>query len=246
MIAKVVLGIVFASIDLKSTGLILHFSNEASISSRSRSKTTAVTAFVFGVTAVLNIMFLTHSQSTPALIHGITTLQIVSIVAYYDLLTGHIPALTLITLICAAIFGWMPFLLNYQINLFLIGGLSNLLIAWIIYHFGVLYPQKSTQKAEKFPAFGYGDIYGLGVIGFLNRISTRISSQFLWFNPNFNFQFIRCVSYFNNQETNLSPNPRQAGCLHVSCCCIDSDFYAVQWVLKKSFEFSKIIVKIRF
>ena len=164
IIAKVVSGIVFASIDLKSTGLIPHFSNEASISSRSQSKTTAVTAFVFGVTAVLNIMFLTHSQSTPALIHGITTLQIVSIVAYYDLLTGHIPALTLI---CAAIFGWMPFLLNYQINLFLIGGLSNLLIAWIIYHFGVLYPQKSTQKAEKFPAFGYGDIYGLGAIGFL-------------------------------------------------------------------------------
>jgi len=139
IIAKVVSGIVFASIDLKSTGLIPHFSNEASISSRSQSKTTAVTAFVFGVTAVLNIMFLTHSQSTPALIHGITTLKIVSIVAYYDLITGHIPALTLI---CAAIFGWMPFLLNYQINLFLIGGLSNLLIAWII-------------------------IYGLGVIGFL-------------------------------------------------------------------------------
>ena len=72
-----------------------------------------------------------------------------------------------LSLVCSVIFGWLPYLLNDQFIQFLIGGVSNLLLGWITYHFGVQYIRKSTHKTLKFTALGFGDIYGLGALGFL-------------------------------------------------------------------------------
>ncbi|MEA3326049.1 MAG: hypothetical protein U9R53_01875 [Chloroflexota bacterium] len=176
MIAEVVYGLVIVSINLILTDLILHFNYKAFKPRSNRNKTPTIIAFVFGVSAMLNILVLSRTQSTPALIHGLTTLIIMSSIAYIDLLTGHIPALSLV---CSVIFGWIPYLLNDQIIQFLIGGVSNLLLGWIAYHFGVQYFRKSTNKTLKFSAFGFGDIYGLGALGFLLGFPDSIFGFFL-------------------------------------------------------------------
>lgn len=159
---EVLYSMVFASISLAFTVIIHRIKNDQGIIANKKFISPALT---FSISAGLSFCLLANPPETMLeLFQGIAVIVILSMVAYFDHFSRHIPAYLMII---SFVFSLFIFAIDKQKTNFLIGGLSNFIISLSIYYCGNCYSKKIKQSSDNLPAFGFGDVYGLSALGFL-------------------------------------------------------------------------------
>lgn len=92
------------------------------------------------------------------------SLFILSLLAYFDVLTRRIPFQFLfLGLVIGIVIG----IYQQELIRHILGGVSNGIISILIFLSGIAWVKRNHPKAESVIVFGWGDVYASGAVGFL-------------------------------------------------------------------------------
>jgi len=110
------------------------------------------------------------------ILYNFSSLLIFLLLALIDLITGRIPFyILLVSILCVILYG----LLFSDILDLIMGGVINLATGLMIFWLGKKYLSARSLGPSNLTAFGWGDVYGVGVIGFLLGFPEGFYSFFL-------------------------------------------------------------------
>jgi len=90
-------------------------------------------------------------------------LFVINVFGQIDMLTGRIP---IYFLLVGFVLGLILGFVTGEIKVYVIGGLSNLVISTLIYLTGQIYIKRTLKSDNPVTAFGMGDVYASGAVGF--------------------------------------------------------------------------------
>jgi prepilin signal peptidase PulO-like enzyme (type II secretory pathway) len=123
-----------------------------------------ILTFISLVSVSITITLILAAKDILFLTKGIVSVFLVFNLALIDHDQGRIPIHFLgSALVVGIYFG----LLEGGLNKILIGGVANLVIGWSVYGLGKQFIKRKYSESNSDQAFGFGDVYGAGVLGFL-------------------------------------------------------------------------------
>ena len=111
-------------------------------------------------------IFLVILQESDAIVlfKQMISLQMMSMIAYSDLMIGRIPRHFFIF---SGIIGLFLDIVQIQPGFYLCGGIFSFSIMSFMYVLGKKYYQRRTEISDAFSGFGFGDVFASGALGFL-------------------------------------------------------------------------------
>ena len=107
---------------------------------------------------------------------GLSIIFVTSMIAYSDVLAGRIPAFILVLSIIAGAFIGE---LGSGVGAHILGGVINIILGILMFYGGQRYLQKKTVDEVEQHAFGWGDVYASGSLGFLLGVPIGLVSFLL-------------------------------------------------------------------
>lgn len=127
-------------------------------------RTKIILSFILGITLFSSFLVIKDQGNHIGLAHDLSVLFVMSMVAFSDVLTGRIP---LFTLLISAVLGIGFGLIGTNLWAYLLGGMINFLLGVLMFSGGQRYMHNKFQGEETRIAFGWGDVYACGALGFL-------------------------------------------------------------------------------
>lgn len=159
-----ILGLFLTGFAFFVTNFIVQISRKVS-HTKDEACTVCILTLISVITAISAVVFLLRAHPLWRSIYDLIPLLIMCKVAYFDTRSGRIPMTFFFISLLAS------FILGFQTNCwlcYLLGGLSNLIIGFLLYWFGLKYYVTRYQDSnDRKVAFGMGDVYAAGAMGAL-------------------------------------------------------------------------------
>lgn len=162
-LSHIMLAVVFTTASYLLAKLSLYF-NHTDREKNANHQTRIILSFIWGITFISSVFFLRENDDYLFITKNIVIFHLFSMIAYSDVLIRRIP---LITLILSAVMGIFIGVLNSQFWTHLLGGVVHSVMGFFIYYGGRRYLMKKNRVEVDQLAFGWGDVYATGALGFL-------------------------------------------------------------------------------
>lgn len=135
-----------------------------------------ILSFIWGTSLIVNFSILIVNRNILISASALSVVFVTSIIAYSDVLVGRIPAFILVLGIVVGVFIGE---LGSGVGAHILGGVINILLGILMFYGGQRYLQKKTIEEDEQHAFGWGDVYASGSLGFLLGVPIGLVSFLL-------------------------------------------------------------------